>query len=244
MKRAKILGAIAILLLTMTVPSRAGAQSWWEGFANAPQSNSFWQWLQQSPALSAPLYQNPYQIYDPSWRAQYPQLMQYINNNPGWWNGVLSSAPQYYEPALQEFLRGHQRIAADLAQNPGLIYDPAYLAAHPALKQFLATHRKIWSAIQYRNYTYSNTGGWGAYNSNGQWSDQTWWRNNGDWDSQNQWRDRGWWQQNNRAQAQQRHPEWFAERPAPQTARQAKRQSTAQSRRSSQRLSRPGNLHD
>jgi hypothetical protein len=210
MKHARRIGVIAVLLLIMATPSQAMAQSWWEGFANAPQANGFWQWLLQYPGLAGPLYQDPYQIYDPRWRAQNPQLLQYINNNPGWWNGVLSLAPQYYSDPFNEFLRGHPRIAADLSQNPGLIYDPRYLAANPALRQFLATHRKIWRSIQYRNYAYSNTGGWGAYNDTGQWHNQNWWRDNGDWDDRNQWHDRDWWEKNNRDLAERRHPEWFA----------------------------------
>ncbi len=215
MKRANAIVAAAIILLMLAAPSSAMADSWWEGFANAPQSNAFWQWLQMYPGLAQPLYQNPYQIYDPNWRAQNPQLLQYINNNPSWWNGILSAAPQYYDDPFREFLRGHPRIAADLSQNPGLIYDQRYLATHPALKQFLASHRKIWRAIGYQNYSYSNYGGWGAYGGDGQWRDQNWWRNNGDWDDKDQWHDRDWWQQqNNRPVAQQRHPEWFVKQPA------------------------------
>lgn len=224
MKRASLVGAIAIVLLTMAMPSKAMEQSWWEGFANAPQSNAFWAWLQQYPGLAGPLQQNPYQIYDPSWRAQYPQFMQYINNNPGWWNGILSNAPQYYDDSFNQFLSEHPRIAAELRQNPGLIYDSRYLAARPALKNFLQKHRKIWRAIKNQNYAYSDGGGWGAYGSNGQWFDQNWWRNNGDWDDKNQWRDRAWWQNNARQWAQQRHPEWFNKESAPTPAKKAKRQ--------------------
>ncbi len=243
MKHLKTLGFIAILLLTLAAPSNAMAQSWWEGFANAPQSNAFWQWLQQFPGLAQPLYQNPYQIYDPNWRAQYPPLMQYINNNPDWWNGMLSLAPQYYDDPFREFLRGHPKIAADLAQNPGLIYDPAYLAAHPALKQFLASHRKIWRAIQYQNFAYAPNAGWGAYNYNGQWSNQNWWRTNGDWDDKDEWHDRDWWQQNNRTQAQKRHPEWFVRKEAQSEAKQIKK-SARERAKEMQRERRPGRDHD
>lgn len=210
MKHAKSIGVLVLLLLTMAVPSKSMAQSWWEGFANAPQSNAFLAWLQQYPGLAAPLQQNPYQVYDPSWRARYPQFMQYINNNPGWWNGILSAAPQYYDGPFANFLSEHPRIANELRQNPGLIYDSSYLAARPALKQFLKKHPRIWRDISNKNYGYSNYGGWGAYNNYGQWSDQNWWRNNGDWDDENQWHDRSWWQKNKRQQAQQRHPEWFS----------------------------------
>jgi hypothetical protein len=209
MKYARYFGVIAIFLLMIAAPSKVMAQSWWEGFANAPQANSFWDWLQQYPNMAGPLRQNPYQIYDPSWRAQHPQLQQYINNNPGWWNSIRSSGPKYYDARFNRFLSNHPGVARDLRQNPELIYDPRYRAQHPDLQEFLAGHQKIWQSIKNQRYTYSPRGGWGAYNNTSQWRDETWWKDNGDWDQQNKWHDRDWWKQNNRTLAQQRHPNWF-----------------------------------
>jgi hypothetical protein len=224
MKHARSVAIIIVVLLTFAAPSTLLAQSWWEGFANAPQSNSFWQWLQEHPTMAGPLRENPYQIYDPGWRAQHPEFQRYINDNPGWWNGIRSGGAQYYDKRFKRFLSNHPGIARDLRQNPDLIYDPRYRAQHPDLKEFLASHKKIWRSIKNQRYVYSPNGGWGAYNSNRQWRDETWWKNNGDWDKRNHWHDRDWWKQNNRAWAEQRHPDWFGKQPANMPPGQMKRE--------------------
>lgn len=210
MKYRNIFGAIAIVMLTMTTPSTLLAQSWWEGFADAVQSNAFWDYLQQYPQIAELLQQNPYQIYNPDWRAQYPQLQQYINNNPGWWNSVRSNGSQHYDTAFTQFLNNHPKVARDLSQNPELIYKPSYLAKHPQLKAFLASHKKTWQTAKNKKYMYSPRGGWGAYNNNGEYRDETWWKTNGDWDQQNKWHDRAWWLQKMPARVQQYHPDWLS----------------------------------
>jgi hypothetical protein len=208
MKRASI-GTMLALLIALSVPSTLLAQSWWEGFANGPDPNAFWSWLQQNPNVSGPLQQNPYQMYNPSWRAQHPQFQQYINNNPGWWNSMVSNGPRYYNKRFSQFLNHHPTIARDLQQNPSLIYDQAYLAQHPQLRQFLANHPNAWQSVTRRNYAYSPNGGWGAYDNQKQWRNSQWWNENGDWDQNRKWHDRNWWQQNNPTVARRRHPNWF-----------------------------------
>jgi hypothetical protein len=213
MKNSRFAAVIAVVLLTLASPSTLLAQSWWEGFANAPQSNSFWSWLQQHPNMAGPLQQNPYQIYDPGWRAQHPEFQQYINNNPGWWNSIRAGGSKYYDESFSRFLGNHPGVARQLRQNPDLIYDPAFRARHPDLKEYLASHKNVWRAIKNQRYAYSPKGGWGSYNSNKQWRDETWWKDNGDWDQHKQWHDREWWEKNNRALAEQRHPNWFENKP-------------------------------
>lgn len=216
MKHARTLGVIAVFLLAMATPSKSMAQSWWEGFANAPQAGSFQQWLQQHPNAAGPLQQDPYQIYDPGWRSQHPEFQQYINNNPSWWNGMRSNHSQYYDERFSEFLSNHPGVARDLRQNPDLIYDQRYRAQHPELNTFLAGHRKIWRSIKYQNYVNSSRDRWGAYDRDRQWRDDNWWHDNGDWDDRHVWHDRNWWQQNNRGWAEQHHPNWYAKHEAHQ----------------------------
>jgi hypothetical protein len=213
MKNARFAALIAIVLLTFAAPSKLLAQTWWEGFANAPQSNSFWQWLQQYPSVAAPLQQNPYQIYDPAWRAQHPEFQRYIQNNPGWWNSMVMNGSQYYGARFNRFLKNHPQIARDLRRNPNLIYDPNYRAQHPDLKNFLANHKDIWASIKNQRYVYSPSGGWGAYNSQSQWRNFNWWSENGDWDDNHNWHDRDWWEKNNRTWVEKNHPNWFAKQP-------------------------------
>src|SRR5262245_60811814 len=41
---------------------------------------------------------------------------------------------------FDRFLDSHQAIEQDLKKKPALVSDPAYLSAHPDLKEFLSTH--------------------------------------------------------------------------------------------------------
>jgi hypothetical protein len=213
LKYGKYVAALSLFLLSLATPSTLLAQSWWEGFANSIQSNAFWDWLQQNPDINGLLQQNPYQIYNPEWRSKFPPLQQYVNNNPGWWESVRTTGAQYYDSSFTEFLNNHPKIAGDLRRNPELIYNQSYLAKHSQLKAFVAGHRRMFRAAKKQKYAYSPRGGWGAYNSQGEYRDETWWKANGDWDRQNKWRDRAWWTQNNPSLAQQRHPSWFQPQP-------------------------------
>lgn len=213
MKKATLATLAALVLLTFATPSTLLAQSWWQGFANAPQSNAFWEFLQQHPNMYGPLQKNPYQIYDPKWRTQNPEFQRYINNNPGWWNSVVANGSQYYSGRFNRFLKNHQKIARDLQRNPNLIYDPNYRAQHPDLNRFLANHPNVWQSIKNQRYVYSPNGGWGAYDNSGQWRNSPWWNENGAWNRQNQWRDRDWWKKNDPKWVRQNRPTWY-ENPA------------------------------
>ena len=57
-----------------------------------------------------------------------------------------AAAPSYNQAELRnfdQFLDAHADIRAELTQNPGLVNDPTYLRQHPALAQFLQTHRAV-----------------------------------------------------------------------------------------------------
>ena len=50
--------------------------------------------------------------------------------------------------AFDRFLDSHPAIERDLQNKSSLINDPAYLSAHPELKDFLATHPQVREDIQ------------------------------------------------------------------------------------------------
>jgi len=54
-----------------------------------------------------------------------------------WWsNGVNAVELRSFDG----FLYAHPGIGVELNRDPALAYDPAYLARHPELREFLATH--------------------------------------------------------------------------------------------------------
>jgi hypothetical protein len=225
MKHLRTVGAVAILLLAMAVPSKSMAQSPW--------GNEFQQWLSGHPNAGNQLQENPYQIYDPDWRAQHPELQEYIRNNPTVWNGMRSRGSLYYSERFNRFLNEHPNLKNRLASNPELVYDRRFRDEHPELRQFLQNHPSVWQKIaRGPNMGGGGPGGWGDYDSNHQWRDANWWHENdrawmyqhhpewaenhpdwraadGDFDDAHVWHDRGWWNENHRDWVGQHHPDWF-----------------------------------
>lgn len=131
------------------------------------------------------------------------------------------------EREFENWVNRHQ----ELRNNPGLIRNQSYLAAHPAFAGFLRAH-------PYVNREALENGG--AWDSNHQWHTANWWRqnnpnwvqqnrpiwmqnrsmmmmnhdgnmanNDGDWDEGHHWHKRQWWIRHRRAYARQHHPGWF-----------------------------------
>ncbi len=49
---------------------------------------------------------------------------------------------------FNRFLNSHTYVASELAKNPSLVNDPKFLADHPGLQNFLATHPRIRAQVQ------------------------------------------------------------------------------------------------
>ncbi len=223
MKHAKAILAGAIALLAAAMPSMAMAQTPW--------GNEFQNWLANHPNAGNQLHQNPYQIYDPGWRAQHPEVQQYIQSNPSFWNGMRSNGNQYFGPRLNEFLNNHPGVGAQVRANPELLYDRQFRRQHPGLQEFLQNHPNVW-----RNFVAGGPaqgpGGWGAYDQNRQWRNADWWHqndpdwmyrnhpewaenhpdwraNDGDFDDSHVWHNRGWWNDNHPDWVQRHHPNWY-----------------------------------
>jgi hypothetical protein len=96
-------------------------------------------------------------------------------------------------PGRDSAVGNQPRIAADLRDNPELLYDPNYRDAHPALDQYLANHPRVWANLNARHNSggteqsqFGSTAqpetGYGAYDSQHQWRDADWWyQYNSDW---------------------------------------------------------------
>src|ERR1700686_5229894 len=49
---------------------------------------------------------------------------------------------------FEQFLANHPDDQRELAQNPGLIYDPNWRAQHRQLQYFLQTHPDVWEGLK------------------------------------------------------------------------------------------------
>jgi hypothetical protein len=63
------------------------------------------------------------------------------SDNP-WFNNV----PQ--AQTFKQFLADHPDDARELAQNPGLLYDPEWRGQHRQLQYFLQTHPDVWDGLK------------------------------------------------------------------------------------------------
>ena len=83
MKPIRTLGAVAILLLAMAVPSKSIAQS-----PSLYHSERFKKFLNEHQRLKAHLAANPELVYDRRFREEHPELRQFLQNHPEVWQKI------------------------------------------------------------------------------------------------------------------------------------------------------------
>src|SRR5260370_33295219 len=83
MKPIRTLGAVAILLLAMAVPSKSIAQS-----PSLYHSERFKKFLNEHQRLKAHLAANPELVYDRRFREEHPDLRQCLQNQPEDWQKI------------------------------------------------------------------------------------------------------------------------------------------------------------
>jgi hypothetical protein len=157
---AMVLGALLALALatpaataqSIQIPGFPANFPW---FTNVPQAQTFEQFLANHPDDRRELADNPGLLYDPNCRAQHQQLQYFLQTHPDVWARLRSQGPGIYDSPFNQFLRNQPRIAADLRDNPELLYDANYRDAHPALDQYLANHPRVWANLNAQH----NSGG-------------------------------------------------------------------------------------
>jgi hypothetical protein len=193
MKHLKPMLAAAIILFAAAMPSMARAQTPW--------GNDFQNWLGSHPNAGGQLQQNPYQIYDPAWRAQHPDVQQYLNSNPAAWNEMRSNASMHYGQKMDRFLAAHPDVASKVREDPDLLYSKQFREEHPELQKFMQNHPNVYKKLDARigpSPEHAMGGpehGIGAY------------------DQSHQWRDADWWHQHDPGWVNKNHPEWANNHP-------------------------------
>jgi hypothetical protein len=244
MKRRAAIVFAALLVLAVVAPAWAqiqitipGFRSDFPWFTNVPQAQTFEQFLANHPDEARELSQNPGLLYDPSWRAQHRQLQYFLQTHPDVWEGLKAQGADIYDTRFSQFLANHPEVAADLRDDPELLYDPEYRNNHPALAQFLAAHPRVWANLNAQHEAAGPAPGQlGAYDNQHRWHDADWWhQNNPDWfwaqhpewasvnpqwrdedgayDQRHQWHYGQWWSQQNPDWVASRHPDWLREHP-------------------------------
>jgi len=135
----------------------------WNPNNPAAYNNAEWRfdngYLSQHPEVAQELARNPGLVDNPQFLANHPGLQEYLANHPRvaydlkhhpyyfmghgeHMNGWHPGAPGYAAPLANtdRYLDQNPQVAQQLAANPSLIDNRAYLNAHPGLEQYLRTH--------------------------------------------------------------------------------------------------------
>ncbi len=105
-----------------------------------PKEEQWWNFLSAHPRAQRELAANPNLFYDPRWRAQHPDIQNYLKTHPGARSRLLSLGPSNVAPrSWQDFVRQHPNLG-EIQNNPALIQDPNYLRRNSALQQYLGQH--------------------------------------------------------------------------------------------------------
>jgi hypothetical protein len=122
------------------------------------------------------------------------------------WNNL----PNQY--AWQNFMANHPKAAAQLHENPTLIYNSNWRQNHPGFDEWIQKHPSDWAAMR----------------RPAPWQDRY-----GAWD-RDEWRDQDWWYHHNPSWSHSHHPEWWQEHKDWLTEREERREDRLEDERENQ----------
>ncbi len=129
---------------------------------------SFDRYLDRHPEVARELAARPELVNDPHFLASHPGFRGFMAGHPGVREeihespGRLMYRERRYEwsrgqahplATTDRYLDGHPRTAGQLERHPGLVDDPGYVASHPGLHEYVASHpvaRADWETHPYR----------------------------------------------------------------------------------------------
>ncbi len=135
---------------TVGQPIPAGPQ----GAAEQSQMDRF---MMNHPQIQQELKNDPSLINNPQWLAKHPEVNQWMSQHPAMRSAALQNPTalvnrenarivgdeQHGIKTTDAFLAQHPQMAQQLAKDPSLIDNKAYLAQHPELENYMKTHPEI-----------------------------------------------------------------------------------------------------
>ena len=174
---ANILGSLALAIM-FCAPARAQTDT----------MQNLTTFLTGHPEMASALSANPSLYRSPAFMNENPSLWSYLTQNPSVYQSVVAKAPTYRPDAnayaFSEYLHLHPGVAQLLNAHPGLVNDPAFLAKHPQLREFLQHHPSVKREFVMRGWSFAE---WQRYHP---WTDREKWRYEDDWSArawQEQW---------------------------------------------------------
>ncbi len=160
---SSILGAAVIALLMsapamaqsmipnmpgMNVPQYSGVP-WSSGM---PNQKAFNEWANNHRKAAAELQANPGLMYNPSWRQHHKHFQHFIETHPEDWKALKHGGTRYYNSGFNNYLSQNPSAAAQLRQNPELLYNPAFRKANPGLTTYMQSHPNVWQSTPYQRH--------------------------------------------------------------------------------------------
>lgn len=142
---------------TPVVPNTGGGIGTTPDKTTTPALRNWNDFLEHHPDMREALAKDPSLVDNPQFVNSHPELKQFLATHPSA-AAEARANPNYFKGAEENYMHEHSGIgpgeehnwdnylsthpgqAQALAANPNLIDDPAYVNAHPQLKEFLATH--------------------------------------------------------------------------------------------------------
>ena len=127
---------------------------------NRTELDNFYKYMDSHPDVARELRNDPNLINNPNWLAQHPSTQQFLANHPGVSTQLRDDPGRFVNreerfqrdgdyvtrrqaASADNYLDQHPEIAQQLRQNPKLIDNPNYLAAHPSLQNYLQNHPEV-----------------------------------------------------------------------------------------------------
>ena len=149
--------AIVTVFAITTWTGAAMAQTTNPDAPDREEEGSIRQYLTNHPEQAKELHENPALINDPAWLAKNPKVGTFMEKHPNFREDAARDPQNFVgrseHVTLQRdhhalnnsdrYLSKHPEMKRELAANPKLIDDPAYLAKHPGLEKELKSHPEI-----------------------------------------------------------------------------------------------------
>jgi hypothetical protein len=124
------------------------------GAPTTGETDTMEHYLTNHPKVADELHNDPSLINNPQWLAKHPVVQNWMNNHQNVKADAASNPKNFVNHTehetlnndrramnnTDEYLSKHPALAKQLNENPRLIDDPKFLAAHPSLDNYLKDH--------------------------------------------------------------------------------------------------------
>jgi hypothetical protein len=127
------------------------------GAPTTGETDTMEHYLTNHPKVADELHNDPSLINNPQWLAKHPVVQNWMNTHQNVKQDAASNPQNFVNHTehetlntdrramnnTDEYLSKHPALAKQLNENPRLIDDPKFLAAHPSLQNYMNEHPSV-----------------------------------------------------------------------------------------------------